>query len=166
MRILRNKWTYAALGGFMIIGILLFSVYAFRAVERSFYPRTFNGLQVIHVAEEQYRQSYPERGYSRTLRELGSDANGCPPSTPPPTAACLIDFALANASSPATAKSGYFYTYIAGPPNAHGIIESYTVHGDPATPQTGAPHFFIDETGVLRVERDKPASKDSPAQKD
>ena len=49
MRILRNKWTYAALGSFMITGILLFSVYAFRAVERSFYPRTFNGLQVIHV---------------------------------------------------------------------------------------------------------------------
>jgi hypothetical protein len=95
---------------------------------------------------------------------LGSPADGCPTANlPPPTAACLIDFALANASSPATAKSGYFFTYIPGPSNAKGIIESYTVHGDPATLQSGARHFFIDETGVMRVEHGKPADKNSPA---
>jgi hypothetical protein len=163
MRILHSKWTYVALSGLTIIGILIFSVYAFRAVERDLYPRPDYGVQTISTAEEQYRQSFPKRGYSRTLRELGSPADGCPASNLlPPTSACLIDFVLANASSPATAKSGYFYTYIPGPPNAKGIIESYTVHGDPATPQAGVRHFFIDETGVMRVDRGKPASKDSP----
>jgi len=167
MRILHSKWTYVALSGLTIIGILIFSVYAFRVFERSLYPRSDYGLRSIASAEEQYRQMFPERGYSGTLRELGTPADGCPASNLPPlTSACLIDFVLANASSPATAKSGYFYTYIPGPPNAKGIIESYSIHGDPATPQAGARHFFIDETGVLRVERDKPASKDSPVIKD
>jgi hypothetical protein len=64
MQILRNKWTYIALSGLTIIG-LVFSVYAFRALERSFYPRTHYGLRTIASAEEQYRQSFP----SEAIRE-------------------------------------------------------------------------------------------------
>jgi len=168
MRIFNNKYFLATLIGLAVVGIVIvLSVYAFHAVERSFYTRAVNPLETIYVAEEQYKQSFPQRGYSRTLGELGGlRGNDCAgPDLPTPLAACLIDQALAHATSPANAKGGYFYTSIAGPPNAKGTIESYSVHSDPATSQSGRNHFYTDETGIIRVEQDKPAGKGSPVKK-
>jgi hypothetical protein len=103
--------------------------------------------------------NYPQRGYSRTLRELGCSDRY---ENSGPSSACLIDHVLANASSAAKAKSGYFYTYVAGPQNPQGVVESYSVHGDPATAQSGTNHFYTDETGIIRIERNRPADKSSP----
>jgi type IV pilus assembly protein PilA len=168
MRIFNNKYFLAILIGLAVVGIVfVLSVYASHAVERSFYTRAVNPLETIYVAEEQYKQSFPQHGYSRTLGELGGPGgNDCAgPDPPTPLAACLIDQVLANATSPASAKSGYFYTYIAGQSNAQGIVESYSVHSDPATPQSDRNHFYTDETGIIRVEQDKPAGKGSPIKK-
>jgi len=39
----------------------------------------------------------------------------------------------------------------------------YTINADPAaTGSTGMRHFFIDQTGVIRSERDRPATEKSP----
>ena len=116
----------------------------------------------INLAEQQYKSAYPQRGYSRTLGELGPGSREWCSAPPNESAACLINPYLANATSAASAKTGYFYTYVPGPPNAQGMIESYSVHRDPANPHTGIYHYYGDETGVIRVERDRPAGKDSP----
>src|SRR5262245_26882705 len=98
MRILKNKSFFAALISLTVVGIvMILSVYAFHAVERRFYTRSVNGLETIYVAEEEYRLSFPKRGYSRTLQKLGTPATGCTTGRPDPSAACLIDYTLANA---------------------------------------------------------------------
>ncbi|MGI8786883.1 MAG: prepilin-type N-terminal cleavage/methylation domain-containing protein [Pyrinomonadaceae bacterium] len=62
----------------------------------------------------------------------------------------LIDSVFGAATTTATAKSGYYYTYttVAGPPS------TFTVLGRPAIASgitaTGTRAFFIDESGVIR----------------
>src|SRR2546430_3264585 len=69
-------------------------------------------LRTMNTAEVSYITAFPSMGYSATLAPLGYNNAPCP--TPPTTAAaCLLDDTLAAATSKATAKSGYFYTYTA-----------------------------------------------------
>jgi hypothetical protein len=157
----KSRW----LGGLMsviVVGagiVFFFSSAIERYIDRHEGTPAADGLQTIHVAEKVYKMNFPQRGFSRTLAELGPGDMGCP-SPPTESAACLIDLSLATSS--AIAKSGYIYTYVPGPPNAQGMIESYSVRRDPAAPQFGMNHYYIDQTGIERVERDKPAGKDSP----
>jgi type IV pilus assembly protein PilA len=82
-------------------------------------------------------------GYSVALANLGG-AGACNPPTS--TATCLIDPVLANAGTPATAKSGYYFGYI-----QTGGGTGFTVSSQPATPgQTGSRYFFADQSGVIR----------------
>jgi serine/threonine-protein kinase len=95
-----------------------------------------------------------------------------------------IDEALASGT-----KSGYVFTYSAGEKNAAqgatdyeiyvdpdtgrqelrvpraaspAHIDTYTIHADPVTPgRTGQNHYFTDDTGVIRQERDRPANAQS-----
>src|SRR5579872_6945005 len=86
-------------------------------------------------------------GYSVNLSDLGG-ANCNPPIA---TATCLIDPILANASGPATAKSGYYFNYA-----QTGGGTGFTVSSEPATPgQTGSRYFFADQSGVIRFRPDK-----------
>jgi hypothetical protein len=55
---------------------------------------------------------------------------------------------------------GYRYTYSAGP-KRHGLIEAYTVHADPTTPGE-THHYFVDQSGVIKIDFGKPANADSP----
>lgn len=88
-------------------------------------------------------------------------------ATPPPpglvtaAAAGLLDNILA-----AGTKSGYVYTYVAGPLGAGGTIDAYTLQADPLTPNiTGTRHFFVDATGVIRFNSAGAAGPaDSPVQ--
>jgi len=64
--------------------------------------------------------------------------------------ACLIDNFLALASSAATGKSGYYFTYTAAAA-AGGTINAYTNSALPVTAgTTGQRGFFTDQTGVIR----------------
>jgi len=85
-------------------------------------------------------------GFSGTLMDLGA-SKGCAP--PKLDSACQIDDVLANANTPATAKSGYFYTYV---PNNNGVLNiSFTLNGDPALRgSTGERSFFTDQSGIIR----------------
>jgi hypothetical protein len=157
--ILKNKWFHLALISFGTIGIAVFLWNcALRYVERRFYTAASDPLRTINTAEEQYKASYPRRGYSLSLAELSGTTCG----TPSERSACLIDQVVANASNAANAKSGYVYTYVAGPPNAQGLIDSYAVHIDPVDERHGTNHFYTDETGVERVEKGNPAGTNSP----
>ena len=74
-------------------------------------------------------------------------------------AAQLIDPVLANATSAATAKTGYYFTYVGATatPAIGGCtgFQTYTLVGQPATVgQTGQRGFFSDQSGVIRYSTD------------
>jgi type IV pilus assembly protein PilA len=74
-------------------------------------------------------------------------------------AAILIDPVLAAATAAATAKSGYFFTYVGATatPAVGGCtgFQTYTIVGQPATVgQSGQRGFFSDQSGVIRYTTD------------
>jgi type IV pilus assembly protein PilA len=116
-------------------------------------------LRTINTAEVVYSSTYNVAGvFSADLVSLGPNGATCANTfIPVSTQACLIDGALAAATTNATAKSGYVFTYA----NPGG---SYSVLGDPVTVNsTGVRHFYTDQTVVIRVNAASPAGPgDSP----
>ena len=110
-----------------------------------------SSVRTVNTAQVSYLSTYPGTGYSNSMGALGPPAaTGCPASGPVATNACLIDFGLAGAITPAAAKSGYYFAIgvpAGGPPN-----QSYTVGGAPAAfNKTGVRGFCSNEDGVIRV---------------
>ena len=108
-------------------------------------------LRTINTAEVVYSSTYNVAfGFAAALTNLadnGTPAN-CVQGAAPPTStdACLLDAAVAGATTLATAKSGYILTYTA--PTA---TSGYAVVNDPATPgSSGVRHFYTDPTLVIR----------------
>ncbi len=96
-------------------------------------------LRTINTAELTYFTTYT--AYSPDLPTLGGSSCTSPPST----AACIIDDTLANATWVSTPKTGYYFTY------ALNANLGYTVHGDPAYwNHSGTKRFYTDSTGVIR----------------
>lgn len=116
-------------------------------------------LRVICSANETYSSTY-DNGFATTLSQLdglGSGAGDC-------DHALLIDSATASGR-----KYDYIYTYTAKPstnPPAKGCSQvgasAFSVSAEPVKPSAEHRYYFIDETGVLRVEKNKPASASSP----
>lgn len=108
-------------------------------------------LRTINTSEITYSSTFTS-GFSRDLQSL--DGNASPSSA---DSAGLIDSDLASGI-----KSGYRFTYAPGPPDQNGVTNSYTVQADPVNPDnTGQNHYFTDQTGVIRKEREKPADGNS-----
>jgi type IV pilus assembly protein PilA len=108
-------------------------------------------VRTVNTAQVSYLSAYPVVGYSNSMAALGPPAaTGCPASGPAAGNACLIDFGLASATTPAAAKTGYYFGLgvpAGGPPN-----QSYTVGGAPAAfNQSGVRGFCSNEDGVIRV---------------
>ncbi len=102
-------------------------------------------MRIINTAQISYQSMYPEAGYAATLSALGSASPGACAS-PSAANACLIPFALSNATTPATAKTGYYF-------NAAGGGKSYFVSAMPAVPnQSGVRSFCSAEDAVVRVD--------------
>ncbi len=72
-------------------------------------------------------------------------------------AAGLIDQVLASGT-----QSGYRFYYVAGPVDSHGKVQTYTVHADPLKPGDGVPHYYTDQSGVIRQELKRQADANSP----
>ena len=108
------------------------------------------GMRTIFTAETAYFASGWSNpgalGYSVLLSDLGS-SSGCNP--PAMNSACQLDNVMANASTPATAKSGYYYTYV--PINNGTLNTGFSLNGDPAQRgSSGQRSFFTDQSGVIR----------------
>jgi prepilin-type N-terminal cleavage/methylation domain-containing protein len=108
-------------------------------------------IRTINTAQVTYQSVYPAVGYSNSLAALGPPAStGCPATGPVAGNACLIDFALANATAATAAKAGYYFgvgVAPGGPPNS-----SYTVGGAPvALNRSGVRGFCSNEDGAIRV---------------
>lgn len=103
-------------------------------------------LRTINTACVAYSSMHPERGFPRTLAELGSKGDA------------LLDDTLAGGQ-----KTGYIFNYQPGPPDRDGRINTYQVTANPLRPEeTGRRYFFTDESAVIRMSRDGPATATSP----
>lgn len=109
-----------------------------------------SSIRTMNTAQVTYQSTYPTVGYSSTILALGpTSSTGC--TTPASTAACLIDWVVANAGSNATPKSGYYFGEEPGTANGAGMILSYTLEGIPASVnQTGVRGFCSNEDAVIR----------------
>jgi type IV pilus assembly protein PilA len=105
-------------------------------------------LRTINTAQVTYSSMFPAVGYAPTIAALGpAAATGC--TTPSSANACLIDWVVSDATTAATAKSGYYFGMRVV--TANGVNVGYTVGGAPATfNRTGVRGFCSNEDGVLR----------------
>lgn len=111
-------------------------------------------LRTICMASATYQQIYGH-GFPPSLAALGPDDNGAPASA---EHAGLIDANLALGS-----KSGYVFTYQAISTHKDGTLDGFQAYADPVAPgTTGVRHFFVDQTGVIRIQEDGPANENSP----
>ena len=109
-------------------------------------------VRTLNTAAISYSIQYGH--YPAVLTNLGPPSMGKPSEN----MANLIDAVLASGT-----KSGYRFTFQASDSQGRGIYDAYTVHADPITPgTTGNRHFFTDQSGVIRVESDRPANEHSP----
>jgi type IV pilus assembly protein PilA len=104
-------------------------------------------MRTIMTANSAYQTSFGI--YSPTIVALGGpNAAACAPGVPPTsTQFCFLDATLATATTAASGKSGYFFTYVVGGVNN----SAYTLNADAMSQgQTGDNHYFADETQVIR----------------
>lgn len=107
-------------------------------------------VRAIDTAELGYQTTYPTVGYAGTLPALGPPAaTGCSGLLPTAANACLLDWVLANATGPATAKSGYYFANT--PIITGGVNTTYIIGSAPAAPnQSGVRGFCSTEESVIR----------------
>src|SRR5271157_106053 len=118
-------------------------------------------LRTIHTAAAYYSCIYGH-GYPVKLAVLGPLKLGDSDSPERnDQAAALIDEFLA-----AGTKVGYRFSYVAGPVDSQGKVQTYTVHADPVGWSTGDLHYFTDQSGVVREQSKRPATASSPPVKD
>jgi len=102
-------------------------------------------MRTITTANVIYSTTYGI-GYAASLAKMGPPPGSGPVSA---NAAGLIDDILATGT-----RTGYIYTYVAGPVSAGGTIDAYTLNGDPLAPGiTGIRHFYTDASAVIRFNR-------------
>ena len=106
-------------------------------------------LRTLNTAEATYQSTFPTIGYAGTIGALGPGAaTGCPAGGPTSTAACLIDYVLANATTAGTAKSGYYFGIAVVANN--NLNTAYTVGNAAATfNTTGVRGFCSREDSVI-----------------
>jgi hypothetical protein len=116
-------------------------------------------LRTITSANETYSSTYGN-GFAKSLSQLAVG----PGTKQDCEHAGLIDNALASGR-----KYGYVFTYRSKPSTdqpAKGCIEAgaigFSVNADPIDPSSENQHLFIDETGFLRIEKNRSASANSP----
>ena len=105
-----------------------------------------SGIRTINTGEISYANTYPTKGYSALLKDLGPGgvAAACP-APPTQTASCNIDGVLASGI-----KQGYTYTYTAGGTTP---TVSYTVTNTPSQAnQSGVRAFCSFEDAVVRFQ--------------
>ena len=112
-------------------------------------------MRTIMTANSAYQTSFG--AFAPTILALGGpSAAACAPGVPPTsTQFCFLDATLAAATTPATGKSGYVFTYaVAGLNNS-----AYTLNADAVSQgQTGDNHYFADQTQVIRYSSTAPAT--------
>jgi type IV pilus assembly protein PilA len=108
-----------------------------------------SNLRSIDNALTAYASQYSGVGYPTALANIG----GTPGAVPSSAAAELVDNSLALATTAATAKQGYVFTYAAGAVGSCTTATPaacFTINADPMSTGVGYRHFFSDESDVIR----------------
>jgi len=116
----------------VLLGILV--VGAFLWEKGRIETRRSDPLRVIFLAQREYAREHPDKGFARSLEDLGNDSGGS-----------LIDSVLASGT-----KSGYEFILWTAGPNSQGRVSRFFVVARPEKYQEGERSFFIDESGVER----------------
>lgn len=112
-------------------------------------------LHTLTIAEATYSSTYGA-GYSANMQYLAQPAVTGALATS--TAAGLIDSVLASGS-----KSGYSFSYTPGAADGTGRINNFNFAAIPISSSTGTNYYYVDESGVIRVNATTDASStDSP----
>ncbi|GAC1631749.1 MAG: hypothetical protein NVS9B14_04070 [Candidatus Acidiferrum sp.] len=100
-------------------------------------------LRTLTTAEISYSAACPKIGFAYALTELGPDGSACPDGKN------LIDYSLASGL-----KSGYRFTPHVSSFTGQTPETGFGWNADPVkvgSGATGMRHFFVDQTGVIRV---------------
>ena len=107
-------------------------------------------LRTIASEEVNFDVSY-QSGFSTSLAQLGPPPSGTQSSQ---TNADLIDQALASGT-----RGGYQFVYT---PSGSGPVTGFRLNANPTNPGiTGLWYFYVDQTNVIRHERNAPAGPTS-----
>jgi type IV pilus assembly protein PilA len=110
-------------------------------------------LRTYNTAAISYSSQCPVNGYPASATNLGPGAGDC-------SHANLLEQSL---SLPRSVKRGYVFIYQPRGTDDQGHITGYAVSADPLNPGvSGARHFYTDESGVIRYEKNSGATSDSP----
>lgn len=147
-----------------VLGLVVFLLVAIPNLLRSRleggYGPGMGALRAINEAAAIYANTYGH-GFPSTLAALGAPKTRFLHATPQPseTAAGLISKEVASGAVP-----GWRITYVPGPPDRTGRIQTYTVRADPINPDPSWNiHYFTDQTGVIRQASEREAGQgDSP----
>jgi type IV pilus assembly protein PilA len=106
-------------------------------------------VRTISTAQMSFNSTYPTAGFSTSVGALGPGAvTGCPATGPVVTGACLIDWNLSQAITPAAAKSGYYFGV--GNPAGGPPVTGFTVGSSPGGFNTsGVRGFCANEDAVI-----------------
>lgn len=96
-------------------------------------------VKAIQTAESVYLSAYPDKGYSGSLANLGSNGSTC--ETPSPTNACLIDPILASGL-----KDGYLFDVLG---DGLDPDQAYTLTATPQSTTSGECTFATDQSGTI-----------------
>ena len=112
--------------------------------------QALGALRTYLVAAVTYEAQFA-KGYPPSLAAMGPGDGG-------ENGAGLLDASMTSGE-----KYGYRYTYTPLDMNSDGIYEAFTLTADPAGfSSLSGRHFFVDESGIIRVEKDHMATSDSP----
>jgi type II secretory pathway pseudopilin PulG len=146
-------WVLASIFGLLVLAAIIVPNLLRSCRVTANQSSAVGSLRTLNTAEITYSSTY-DSGFSATLTYLqpGTAAN------PSSTAAGLIDSVLATGL-----KSGYRFTYSAGPPNESGRIDSYSIIAVPIDSSHGPNSYYTDQSGVIRQNSTTTASStDSP----
>ncbi|HKF21280.1 MAG TPA: hypothetical protein VKE93_06900 [Candidatus Angelobacter sp.] len=135
--------------GTLLIGLL---VLAFVPFERGHKigantSAAASSLRTIYLSSQVYAEKHPQQGYARNLSELAGHPNAGGGED------ALIDSVLASGQ-----KVGYRFTYSSQSTKGDGQIDAFQVTAAPLVAgKTGTHHFFVDQTGVIRMSDVGPA---------
>lgn len=106
-------------------------------------------LRILYSANLAYAKSHPPEGYSQHLNDLVPQLERERPTEV---------FAATGE------RSGYKFAYTVRTSKGSGKNDAYEISADPTVPgKTGDRHFFLDETGIIRVSATGPANASDPA---
>ena len=110
-------------------------------------------VKQLVICAEAYSEENPGLGFPATGELMGPEGFQC------------VNEVLADAiTDGGFPKSGYYFQYTPGQPDAEGMISTFEILARPIQfDQTGRISFYADESEVIRsTEEDRPATKDDP----